>query len=85
MSQTRVSPSGRTLKRVVVDLLIRMFDRGVPDVLVISPFRNVANRLKELVPEQLASRVDVADDWRAERFGTIHTFQGSKPRSFCWC
>jgi hypothetical protein len=64
--------------RVVVDLLIRLFDRGMPDVFVISPFRNVANRLKELVPQQLASRASLAEDWWDERIGTIHTFQGKQ-------
>jgi superfamily I DNA and/or RNA helicase len=64
--------------RVVVDLLISLFQGGSSDVFVISPFRNVANRLRELIPDQLASRVDVGEDWWEERIGTIHTFQGKQ-------
>lgn len=64
--------------RVVVELLISLFQGGSADVFVISPFRNVANRLRELIPEQLASRINVGEDWWEERIGTIHTFQGKQ-------
>lgn len=78
VSDTSVAKWSAAEGRIVVDLLIRLFDRGVPDVFVISPFRNVANRLKELIPEQLATKEDLGEDWWNERIGTIHTFQGKQ-------
>lgn len=64
----------------LVDLFARMAGARikVPDCYILSPFREVANRLRgRLVAErQLLSRLGVGDRWVADRTGTVHVAQG---------
>lgn len=69
--------------RCLIRLLQQLADAGVrnPDIYVITPFRNVAHALRQLVGRnpvlfrQLGADID---DWKANRVGTIHTFQGKE-------
>lgn len=66
--------------RVVVELLVRLFESSddMVDAFVITPFRNVANKLKASLPEAVAQRAVVPRNWWDGRIGTIHTFQGKQ-------
>jgi hypothetical protein len=63
------------------DLVRRLVDGGIaaPDVFVITPFRIVAQRLRELFLGDVATRISSAPrEWVDERIGTVHTFQGKE-------
>lgn len=65
--------------KVVVRELQRLFEARscTPDVFLISPFRNVAYRLRDLVPRATEIPGIVNNrQWWSDRIGTIHTFQG---------
>jgi hypothetical protein len=71
--------------QVVVELLRRLSQRGVsaPDLYIISPFRDVADRLREHVGKSgvlslLGLTPRQQKDWGKERIGTVHTFQGKE-------
>lgn len=66
--------------RVVVELLVRLFANpdDIVDAFVITPFRNVANKLKASLPAALEQRAVVPRNWWDGRIGTIHTFQGKQ-------
>jgi len=62
-----------------LDRLLRTGDKSVADIFIISPFRNVANRLYQLVPDRIAQMYpDLPRLWWKDRIGTIHTFQGKE-------
>lgn len=69
----------------VVDLLRRLADRGVrePSLYIISPFREVADRLRDRVVgsgvlDGLGVPARRQKAWSEERVGTVHTFQGKE-------
>lgn len=69
--------------RVAVDLLRTLVDSGMtdPDVFFISPFRIVAQKLRELIrsDRSITQRLAVpAREWIWDRVGTVHTFQGKE-------
>lgn len=53
---------------------------NLPDVYVISPFRQVKNQLKVLLRSELG-HVDGIKRWLDERVGTVHTFQGKEEKN----
>lgn len=69
--------------RCLIRLLQQLADAGLrnPDIYVITPFRNVAHALRQLLARnpvlfrQLGADID---EWKANRVGTIHTFQGKE-------
>ncbi|WP_254595562.1 AAA domain-containing protein [Achromobacter deleyi] len=69
--------------KLVLDLLHRLSEGGVtaPDIYIITPFRIVANELRQLLRQEEALfktfNVDM-NAWLKERVGTIHTFQGKE-------
>ena len=64
----------------LVDAFARLAATGAkaPDCYVLSPFREVANRLRARLSSerQILSRLGVGDRWVAERTGTVHVAQG---------
>lgn len=68
--------------RVVSDALNALFAAervAMPDVFIISPFRNVAYQLRKLLPQSVVTGLGAnAHQWWSERIGTIHTFQGKQ-------
>ncbi|EOA05475.1 hypothetical protein HFRIS_006999 [Herbaspirillum frisingense GSF30] len=69
--------------KLVLDLLQQLAKGGVttPDIYIITPFRIVANELRQLLRQEdalfRAFNVDM-NDWIKNRVGTIHTFQGKE-------
>lgn len=66
-----------------VDLLGRLFDARVdePDIYFITPFRNVANKLRQHLrsaPQTSQRLPGQGNEWLANRVGTVHTFQGKE-------
>ena len=71
--------------KTALALLERLADRGVtqPDLYLIAPFRDVADRLRRLVVGHgVLTRLGIAPKaqkaWGAQRIGTVHTFQGKE-------
>lgn len=69
--------------RIVLELIKHLLESGVanPDIYIITPFRIVAQKLRELIrrDEFISQRLPIkAWDWVNERVGTIHTFQGKE-------
>lgn len=69
--------------RAVMELLYRLHQGGVesPDIYIISPFRMVMQRMRDLVRNEQTLMGQWADDpwtWVSERIGTVHTFQGKE-------
>lgn len=69
----------------LVTLLERLAEQGVkdPDLYVIAPFREVADRLRSmLVRSEVLVRLGIAPNgrraWGERRVGTVHTFQGKE-------
>lgn len=66
--------------QAVINLLRRLGDAGVPelDIYIISPFRIVAQRLRERIgaSEILLPWTDKPWEWARDRVGTVHTVQG---------
>jgi superfamily I DNA and/or RNA helicase len=77
-----------TLRRLIVDLLTATYrrDGGLPDLYIISPFKEIKNSLKQALAH--ATWVDWSGNtrsapprlsrWLKERIGTVHTFQGKE-------
>lgn len=68
---------------IAVEALTKLLQAGIaePDIFFISPFRVVANRVREKILEnpQVVSHFQKRRwKWAAERVGTIHTFQGKE-------
>lgn len=69
--------------RAVAELLHRLHQSGIddPDIYIISPFRIVAQRMRDLVRTDEVLTGTWADNpwkWVSERIGTVHTFQGKE-------
>lgn len=69
--------------RKVVGMLQALVDAGLeqPDVFCITPFRVVAQRLRDRVRREtglLESLSDEPQRWPYDRIGTVHTFQGKE-------
>ena len=67
----------------VIDMLQALVDAGPeqPDIFCITPFRMVAQRLRERVrhePGLLDNLSDKPHRWLYDRIGTVHTFQGKE-------
>lgn len=69
----------------VLDLLWRLAGRGIrdPSLYVISPFREVADRLRGVVAtERVFGALGIPErkrkDWGGSHIGTVHTFQGKE-------
>jgi hypothetical protein len=66
--------------KLVVALLkqIADFPYADPDLFIITPFRIVAEKLREQLKREteLCSALHIDAQWAKERIGTIHTFQG---------
>lgn len=54
---------------------------SLPDVYIISPFKNVASRVKKELSDYLKARDIAFKDWIKGRVGTVHTFQGKEEKS----
>ncbi|ULA57936.1 MAG: Helicase [Nitrospira sp.] len=72
--------------RVALHLLLTLLDEGLndPDIFVITPFRIVSAKLREMVRRNpsIAKRLPGGVwDWTNNRIGTIHTFQGKEADS----
>ncbi|MGN8114321.1 DEAD/DEAH box helicase [Labrys sp. 22185] len=71
--------------QAIVDLLRRLGEAGVPelDIYIISPFRIVAQRLRERIGASgvLKPWTDKAWEWTRDRVGTVHTVQGREADS----
>lgn len=66
-----------------VNLLRKLLEEGLddPDIFVITPFRIVAQKLREMIckDRSLADRLPCNPwDWARDRVGTVHTFQGKE-------
>lgn len=66
-----------------LEALTKLLQAGIaePDIFFISPFRTVANRLREKIlaaPQVVSHFQNRRWKWVAERVGTIHTFQGKE-------
>ena len=71
--------------KVVIALLSKLADAGIkqPDLYIISPFRDVASRLRsEIKRAGVLARLGLssasAGQWLTSRIGTVHTFQGKE-------
>jgi len=70
--------------KLVVSLLHQLFDEGVtdPDIFIITPFRNVADQLKNMITRDVRIKNVIGNDniwkWAFDRIGTVHTFQGKE-------
>lgn len=53
---------------------------ALPDVYIISPFKQIKNQLKLLLSRELKSIKD-SSRWLDERIGTVHTFQGKEEKN----
>jgi hypothetical protein len=66
--------------QIIVRALSTLVSQGLadPDVFVITPFRIVARRMREMlaVSDVLRSITDRPWEWVRDRVGTVHTFQG---------
>ncbi|MBF0335913.1 MAG: hypothetical protein HQL40_20125 [Alphaproteobacteria bacterium] len=69
----------------VIDVLRRLGDRGIrdPHLYIISPFREVADKLRKVVPKSgvlhgLGISQKKQEGWGETRIGTVHTFQGKE-------
>ncbi|WP_196804854.1 AAA domain-containing protein [Methylopila sp. M107] len=71
--------------QAVIELLRRLGEAGVPkpDLYIISPFRIVAQRLRERIgtSDVLSRWTDKPRDWTRDRVGTVHTVQGREADS----
>ncbi|MCP3957251.1 MAG: hypothetical protein GY719_05310 [bacterium] len=68
---------------IVVDLLGQIANAGIDqaDIFIISPFRVVAERLRDRLrkePKLLEAFTEHPNQWLYERIGTVHTFQGKE-------
>lgn len=65
-----------------IELLETLLNKGTnnPDVFLISPFRQVADNLRQLISTDSTTKIFVSNDqnWTRDRVGTIHTFQGKE-------
>ncbi|WP_213990073.1 DEAD/DEAH box helicase [Sodalis sp. dw_96] len=68
--------------RHVLHLLQAYIDRyqKLPDAYIITPFKQVKNRLRHFLKEELTG-VDGGDKWLRDRIGTVHTFQGKEEKN----
>lgn len=69
-----------------INLLRKLFDEGLedPDIFVITPFRIVAQKLREMIrnDRSIADRLPGKPwEWTRDRVGTVHTFQGKEAES----
>lgn len=71
--------------QAVIDLLKNLGEAGVPelDLYIISPFRIVAQRLRERIAASgvLKQWTDKPWEWTRDRVGTVHTVQGREADS----
>jgi superfamily I DNA and/or RNA helicase len=69
--------------KYALNLLRKLLDEGIndPDIFFITPFRIVANKLREMIrsdhsiADRLAGNIW---EWTQNRVGTVHTFQGKE-------
>ncbi|GKX59604.1 DEAD/DEAH box helicase [Leminorella grimontii] len=52
----------------------------LPDAYIISPFKQVKERLKQVLKDELRD-VSGSGEWIKERVGTVHTFQGKEEKN----
>lgn len=69
--------------KYALNLLRKLLDEGIedPDIFFITPFRIVANKLREMIlhDRSIADRLsDNTWEWTRDRVGTVHTFQGKE-------
>lgn len=55
-------------------------NQTLPDAFIISPFKQVKNRIKDLLRYELRE-VDGINKWVNTRIGTVHTFQGKEEKN----
>ncbi|WP_312462752.1 DEAD/DEAH box helicase [Pantoea endophytica] len=53
---------------------------ALPDVYIISPFKQIKNQLKFLLSQELKGIKDI-NRWIDDRIGTVHTFQGKEEKN----
>ena len=69
--------------KYALNLLRKLLDEGIkdPDIFIITPFRIVANKLREVIrsDRSIADRLPGKTwEWTQDRVGTVHTFQGKE-------
>ena len=69
--------------KYALNLLRKLLDEGIedPDIFFITPFRIVANKLREMIlsDRSIADRLPGNTwEWTRDRVGTVHTFQGKE-------
>lgn len=69
--------------KYALNLLRKLLDEGIrdPDIFFITPFRIVANKLREMIrsDHSIADRLPGKTwEWTQNRVGTVHTFQGKE-------
>lgn len=69
--------------KAALNLLRTLLDEGIedPDVFVITPFRIVSQKLREMIrrDQSISDRLPgKVWDWTNDRVGTVHTFQGKE-------
>lgn len=72
--------------KIVIELLNKIADQGIsePDLFIITPFRIVANELRNCLRKEKAlfSKLNIdLNQWLTDRIGTIHTVQGREADS----
>lgn len=70
--------------KLALSLLHQLIDAQLidPEVFIITPFRNIADQMKNIVARDERMRTVIGRDdiwkWVGERIGTVHTFQGKE-------
>lgn len=70
--------------KLALSLLHKLIDAQLvdPEVFIITPFRNIADQMKNVVARDETMRAVIGRDeiwkWVGERIGTVHTFQGKE-------
>lgn len=72
--------------KIVIELLNKIADQGIsePDLFIITPFRIVANELRNCLRKEktLFTKLNIdLNQWLTDRIGTIHTVQGREADS----
>jgi len=71
----------------VADMLMKACSKfgGDPDIFVISPFRIVAEKMRQRMRSEMnrlaAFGIEDPDSWVASNIGTVHTFQGKEAKA----
>jgi hypothetical protein len=81
--------------KIIRDILISEinFNKGLPDIFVISPFSEISFELKKYLFNEMTQEVrkykesnkDEINNWLKSNIGTVHTFQGKQAEGVILC